>query len=141
MEKTEDVMSITDIRAGIATNLGTISGLRVASEIPDNPSPPIAIVQLRSIDYDSSFGKGLAIYTFAVSVIVARVAERTAQRRLNDYADNDGASSVKTAIESDKTLGGAAFDCRVSTLDNIGVIQLGDADYMAADFSVIAYAK
>ncbi len=134
-------MSITDIRSGIADNLSAITGLRVASEIPDNPSPPIAVVQLRSITYDGAFGKGLAVYSFVISVIVARVAERNAQRRLNDYADNEGASSVKQAIEADKTLGGAAFDCRVETLDNIGVVQLGDADYMAADFTVTAYAK
>lgn len=134
-------MSITTIRDGLAANLGTISGLRVAAELPDNPSPPIAIVQLRSIEFDGAFGKGLATYTFTISVVVGRVAEREAQRRLNDYSDNSGASSVKTAIESDKTLGGAAFDCRVASLDNIGAIQLNDATYLAADFTCVAYAN
>lgn len=134
-------MSITGIRDGLATNLATISGLRVASEIPDNPSPPIAVVQLRNIEFDGAFAKGLATYNFTVSVIVGRVSERQAQRRLNDYSDNQGNSSVKTAIESDKTLGGSAFDCRVVSLDNIGAIELNDATYLAADFTVLAYAN
>ena len=134
-------MSIDGIRSGLATNLGTITGLRTASEIPDNPSPPIAIVALKTIEYDQSFQRGLALYTFTVTVIVGRVAEREAQRRLNDYSDNSGSSSFKLAIESDKTLGGSAFDCRVVSLDNIGALQLNDATYLGAEFTVTAYAN
>ena len=134
-------MTIDGLRDGIATNLATISGLRTAAEIPDNPSPPIGIVQLRTVEYDQAFQRGMAVYTFLVTVIVGRSAEREAQRRLNDYCDNSGASSVKAAIESDKTLGGAAFDCRVISMDNIGAIQLGDATYLAAEFTVNTYAS
>lgn len=134
-------MSIDNIRDGLATNLATITGLRTAAEVPDNPNPPIAVVALRSIDYDQAFQKGLAVYTFTVTVIVSRVDERGAQRRLNDYADNTGSYSVKTAIESDKTLGGSAFDCRVVSMDNIGALQLNDATYLAAEFTVTAYAN
>jgi len=134
-------VSITNIRDGLATNLATISGLRTASELPDNPNPPIATVNLRNIEYDQTFGKGMAVYNFTVTVIVGRVAEREAQRRLNAFSDNTGASSVKTAIESDKTLGGSAFDVRVISLDNIGQVQLSDASYLGADFTVTVYAN
>lgn len=125
----------------MATRLATISGLRVASELPDNPNPPIAIVNLRNINYDQAFGKGLAVYTFVVTVIVGRAAERVAQQKLNDYLDNTGNQSIKTAIESDKTLGGAAFDTRVVSLDNIGNVQLSDATYLAAEFTVNVYSN
>lgn len=125
----------------MATRLATISGLRVASELPDNPNPPIAIVNLRNINYDQAFGKGLAVYTFVVTVIVGRAAERIAQQKLNDYLDNTGNQSIKTAIESDKTLGGAAFDTRVVSLDNIGNVQLSDATYLAAEFTVNVYSN
>jgi hypothetical protein len=134
-------MSIDGLREGLATNLATITGLRTAAEVPDNPSPPIAVVALRTIEYDGAFRKGLAVYTFTVTVIVSRVDERGAQRRLNDYCDNTGSLSVKTAIESDKSLGGAAFDCRVVSMDNIGALQLNDATYLAAEFTVTAYAS
>jgi hypothetical protein len=133
--------TIDDMRTGLATNLARISGLRTAGELPDNPSPPIAVVNLRSIQYDQAFGKGLAVYNFVVTVIVGRAAERIAQRKLNDYCDNTGSQSVKTAIEFDKTLGGSAFDVRVVSLDNIGNIQLNEATYLAAEFNVNVYSN
>lgn len=134
-------MSIADIREGLGTNLRTISGLRVTETIPDNFSPPIAVISLSNILYDEAFQRGMTQYNFVVSVIVGRVAEREAQRRLDTYASN-GSASVKTAIESDRTLGGAAYDVRVSEMTNIGAVLLGgDVTYLAADFAVSVYAE
>lgn len=134
-------MSITDLRNGIATNLATISGLRTAAELPDNPSPPVAVIQLVSVAYDGSFQQGLTTYNFTVSVIVGRAAEREAQRRLDAYASSSGSSSVKLAIQSDKTLSGNAYDVRVAEMSNIGAVLLGEATYLAADFVVTVYAE
>ena len=47
--------SIAELRTGIATNLGTIPGLRTSEFIPDNPSPPIAIVQFDRAQYHLDF--------------------------------------------------------------------------------------
>lgn len=134
-------MSISNIRSGLATNLATISGLRTASEIPDNPSPPIAIVQITNVSYDGAFDKGMTTYNFLVSAIVGRVAEREAQRRLDAYSSTTGASSIKSAIESDRTLGGNAYDVRVTDMTNVGAVLLGEATYIAADFAVTVYAQ
>ena len=133
-------MSIAAFRQGIGANLATIRGLRVAVEIPDNPSPPIAIVALQDVTYDQAFAGGLTEYRFTVSVIVGRVAEREAQRRLDVYI-NTGDGGVKAAIESDKTLGGSAFDVRVESMSNVGEVSLGDASYLACDFVVTVYAN
>ncbi len=134
-------MSVTLLREALATRLGTISGLRTAAEIPDQPNPPVAIVSLRNVDYTQSMAKGLTIYNFIVTVIVARVAERTAQQRLDGYISTSGSTSIKEAIEGDKTLGGNAYDVLVQNLSNIGVIQLsGDVAHLAAEFSVVVYA-
>jgi hypothetical protein len=134
-------VSITDIRDGIATNLATISGLRTASEVPDNPSPPIAIVQFQSVDYDGAFQQGVSTYSFLVSVLVGRAAERTVQRKLNAYAST-GAGGIKNAIESDKSLGGAAYDVRVEAMTNISAVSLGgDIAYLSADFVVTVLAN
>jgi len=133
-------MSISLIRQGIATNLATIAGLRTAAEIPDNPSPPIAVVSLSSVDFDGAFDRGLTRYNFLVTVIVGRVAEREAQRRLDAYIST-GSSSVKYAVESDKTLGGNAYDCRVVSMDSVGSLNISDTTYLAADFSVTVIAN
>jgi len=81
----------------------------------------------------------MVFYNFTITVIVGRVSERTAQTRLNAYAST-GAGGVKAALQSDKTLGGAAFDVRLQEMTNIGAITLGEQSYLAAEFSAIVYA-
>jgi hypothetical protein len=133
--------TISDLRDGIATNLATITGLRTSAEVPDNPSPPIAIVQLQRVAFDGAFQGGMTTYEFLVSVVVGRVAEREAQRRLDAFASTSGDASIKAAIESDRTLDGECFDLRVSEMQNIGAVLLGEASYLAADFAVTVYAE
>ena len=133
-------MSIAEIRAGLAANIATISGLRVSAEIPDNPSPPIAVIALNNVSYDLDFNRGMTLYNFTVTLIVGRVAERDAQRKLDAYAGN-GERSIKTAVQSDRQLGGAAFDVRLSEMSTIGALNLGEQVYLAADFAVQVYAE
>ena len=131
---------ISTIRDGLAANLATITGLRTAAQIPDQPNPPIAIVQLQRVAYDGAFKNGMTTYDFIVSVIVGRVAEREAGKRLDAFASSTGASSIKRAIESNRTLSGVVFDLRVSEMQNIGTVLLSDATYLAADFVVTVFA-
>ena len=133
-------MSISQIRTALATNLSTITGLRTAAEIPDLPNPPIAVVSLDSVNYDQAFAKGMTSYTFTITVIVGRSAEREAQRKLDGYI-TPGANSVKNAIESNKTLGGYAYDCRVVSMNSVGSVTISDTTYLAADFTVTVIAN
>ena len=131
---------ISAMRQAIAKNLDTISGLRTSAELPDNPNPPIAVIQMDGINYDEAFQQGLTIFNFTIMVIVGRAAERYAQRKLDEYCSQNGASSIKLAVESDKSLDGNAYDVRVASLNNIGSLQLNDQEYLAAEFSAVVYA-
>jgi hypothetical protein len=133
-------MSISQIRTRLAANLATIPGLRTAAEVPDLPNPPIAIVALNSVSYDRAFAQGMTSYTFVITAIVGRAAEREAQRKLDAYI-SPGANSVKNAIESDSTLGGYAYDCRVVSMDSVGSLTISDTTYLAADFTVTVIAN
>ena len=133
--------NIANIRNGIATNLGTITGLRTSAWVPDNINPPIAIVRPESVAYDTAFQRGLDQLEFVVLTIVGRVDERTAQSRLDAYCDTTGTSSIKRAIESDRTLGGAVSDLRVTEMRNYTSITIGDVTYLAAEFVVQVYAQ
>jgi hypothetical protein len=133
-------MSISLIRTRLAANLSTIPGLRTSAEVPDLPNPPVAIIALNSVSYDRAYAKGMTSYTFVVTVIVGRAAEREAQRKLDAYI-TPGATSVKNAIESDKTLGGYAYDCRVVSMDSVGSLTISDTTYLAADFTVTVIAN
>lgn len=128
------------MRSGIGKNLrDNIPGLRVAETIPDQPNPPMAVISLEAVNYDQTFQRGMSQYNFTVSVLAGRVSERTAQARLDSYID-PGSATIKNAIESDKSLGGAVFDVRVSEMSNIGAVNLGDVIYLGADFTVNVYA-
>jgi hypothetical protein len=133
-------VSLADIRAGIGTNLETIAGIRVYEEVPDSPALPCAVVQLETVTYDVAFARGASEYTFIVHAIVIRANVQRAQRKLDEFMDA-GARSVKTAVESDSTLGGAAFDCRVTEVRDIAPVTIGGIDYLAVDFSVTVYAE
>lgn len=129
-------MSVSEIRSGIATNLAAISGLRTSAFVPDNPTPPIAVVVPQRIEYDAAMGRGMDTYTFDVLVIAQRMSERNAQSLLDGYCNSTGSTSVKTALEADTTLGGKAFDLRVTEMSNYQALTIGDTQYLAATFSV-----
>lgn len=131
--------NISDLRSGLATNLATISGLRTSVDLPDNPNPPVAVIGIENVNYDQAFAGGLIEYNFRVTVLASRASDRMAQRRLDTYTSTE-TGSVKLAIESDKTLGGKAFDVRVTEMSNIGTVSLGEISYLAADFTVTVYA-
>ena len=132
--------NISDIRAGIATNLATISGLRTSPELIDNPTPPVALINLDSIDYDLAMKQGLTQYNFMITVIVGRAAEREQQRKLDLYCQPTGDLSVKSAVESNRTLSGVIQDLRVVSSGSIGSITINHQTYLAAEFTVTVYA-
>lgn len=133
--------SLSELREGIAENLSTITGLRVSSFVPDNPNPPMAIVTPQNIEYHKAFKNGFSTYNFVVSVFVTRVSERTAQASLDAYCAPTGASSIKSAIESDRTLSGRCFDLIVSDMRNYGSVIIGDNTYLTAEFDCAVQAN
>lgn len=132
--------SITAIRSGLATNLGTITGLRTGATIPDNVNPPFAIVAPSGVDYHRAFNNALSTYNFTVTLVVGRVSERTSQNSLDAYCSPTGTSSIRVAVESDKTLGGVAFDTIVTGMRNYGSVTIGDNTYLAAEFDIAVQA-
>lgn len=126
--------SVNDLRIGLATRLATVSGLRSSATVPDNPRPPIAVVMPDRVQYDLNGSRGADRYFFTVTVLVGRADDRTAQNKLDGFIV--GSSSVKSAIESDRTLGGKADTCRVTDMSNYGSISVGDVLYLSAQFTV-----
>ena len=131
---------VTDLRNGLAANLATISGLRQQAWQPDNINPPAAFIFPQGVSFDNAYGRGMNTYTFVVTVVVGRQSERSSQNALDTYVSGTGANSVKRAIESDKTLGGKAFDVRVTDVRNYGELTAGEVTYLSAEFVVLCYA-
>jgi len=133
-------MAISNLRTALATNLQTISGLRVVETLPDVVNPPMAMIGLDKVSYNKQNNRSMAEYTFKVTVVVGRVSERTAQKNMDLYVA-PGVGSIKYAIESDRTLGGYAFDVFVAETSAIGSISLNGVDLYSAEFSVQVFAS
>ena len=134
-------MTVSALRDGLAENLATIRGLNVSATVPDDPHPPVAIVVPTGVSFDTTFARGMDEYTFSVLLLVHRVDSTTGQDALDAYCNPSGSSSIKTALESDKTLSGSAFDLRVTEISSIGLTPVGDATYLSASFAVTVYAQ
>ena len=133
--------NIAELRTAIATNLGTIAGLRVSDFIPDNPNPPVAILQFDRAQYHLDMANGMSEYSFIIQLIVGRVDERTAQRNLDSYCASTGDASVLLAVESDRLLSGKAFDCIVTDMTSYGPVSINDITYLGAEFQVRVLAS
>jgi hypothetical protein len=133
-------VSISDLRQGLADNLETIPGLRVYATLPDVVNPPSAMITLDRITYNRQMLGAMSEYSFKVTVVLGRVSERVAQQNLDLLVAPSG-DSVKAAIESDKTLGGSAFDVFVPELSAYGAVSINGIDYLSAEFSVQVFAS
>jgi len=132
--------SISELRQGLATNLQTITGLRVVDTLPDLVNPPMAMIGLTKVNYNQQNQRSMAEYTFQITVVVGRVSERTAQATL-DVLVAPGSGSVKYAVESDRTLGGKAYEVFIPELSAYGAVSINGIDYLSAEFSVQVFAQ
>ena len=126
--------TVTQIRQGLADAMSSISGLRTSAYVPDAPKPPIAVVIPDRIQYDLNANRGADTFFFTITVLAARADERSAQNNLDKYLV--GPQSIKKAIETDRTLGGVANTCRVTTMQNYAAVPVGETIYLSAQFVV-----
>lgn len=128
-------MDINGVMDGLGERLSTIAGLTVVDYTPDKVFPPIAVVDLPEISYDSTMARGCDDGVFTITVFVSRNDAETARDTLSEYMAGSGDKSVKAAIEGDVSLGGAAQTVRVMSATP-QYIDHGNVKYLAADFTV-----
>ena len=129
---------LTSIRDGLKTNLETISGLTAYEYVPDWIEPPIALVApINSLNYDSTMARGADTYEIPIVVYISRIDAETAQDGIDAYLASTGATSVKAAIESDPTLGGAAMSVRVVSATDYGEYEVTQGtSFLGVTFNV-----
>lgn len=101
------------VRDGLVTRLQTIAGLRCYDTLPDAVTPPCAVIGNLDLTFDIDNARGLDQANLDILVIVQRMSERAGQNKLDAFLAGTGAGSIKTAIEGDRTLGGAVQTLRV----------------------------
>ena len=129
--------TLTGIRQGIGTALESITSLTVKDYVPDSIEPPTAVVGVgENIVYDSTMARGSDTYTIPILLYVSRVDAQDSQETLDAYLAPTGSSSIKQAVESDTSLGGACDSVRVVEADNYGVYNINNINYLGVEFEV-----
>ena len=132
--------TVSQVVTGLAANLATISGLRTFTYQPEQLNPPVAFPVIDSIEYHGAMGGGDVQMRFNVFVIVGRYLDRTAHATLDAFLSYSGASSVRAALESDRTLSGVAQTLIVESSTSISSLTVAEADYLQIVSTVIVHA-
>lgn len=131
--------TVTQVATGLATNLATISGLRTSVYQPEQLNPPMAFPTLNSVTYHNAMGGGDVTMVWTINVIVGRYVDRTAFATLDGFLSYSGATSIRTAIESDKTLGGVCQTLVLPSGANIMSLSSADAEFLQIQFQVTVH--
>lgn len=106
-------MNVADVRAGLAAALGVISDVQISPYVLSQPTPPTLQIIPPSVQYDLAMHRGLDEWMFTVQGLVAFSTDLGPQLLLDAMCAPTGASSVKAALEADRTLGGVVGDLHV----------------------------
>jgi hypothetical protein len=128
--------TVTQVTDGLKARLATISGLRAYSYQPDQLNPPFGFPVLNSVTYHRAFNGGDVVLNYAIVVVVGRYTDRTADALLDGYLSYSGASSIRAAIEADKTLGGICSTLIVQSSADVTSLSAGDAEFLEIRFLV-----
>lgn len=97
---------LADLRQGLVNSLAPLPNIQKSAYVLSSSTPPTIEIEPGQIKYDLAMQRGWDEWTFTVRVFVAFSADIAAQKRLDTYIDPTGNGSVKTLIETDRTLGG-----------------------------------
>lgn len=133
--------SFHGIRDGLADRLRTIPPLTVHTNVPDNITPPAAVITPGfegepTIRFDSTMARGADDFLFTVTLLIQYADDRAAQEELDAYLAGSGAQSVKALIEGDESLGGVAHFAHVTEVRNYGPVTYGEVRFLGVDFGV-----
>jgi len=127
------------VRTNLKTALQAITGMRVFDYVPDSTNVPtnnaFAIVGQLNMNYDYTLNRGFDSATCNIIVIVGRMSEKDGQARFDGLLASSGSTSIKAAVEADKTLGGAVQTLRVVSASP-GTITSANIDYLSYQYSV-----
>ena len=132
--------TVSQVAAGLAARLATISGLRTYTYQPEQLNPPFAYPQINRVEYHRAFGGGDVVMDWTVHVIVGRYTDRTAHALLDDFLSYSGMKSVRAVIEGDATLGGVCQTLIVRSGADITSLDAGGAEFLQIQLQVEVHA-
>ncbi len=130
-------MIVSTVRAGLKTAIAPVVG-RVFDYVPDQVPTPCAVVGNLTLIFDEAQNRGLDLAQVDVIIIVSRMNERGAQDKLDGYLAGSGAGSIKAALTTNSTLGGAVSTLRVVRAAPI-TIEVSGVTFFAYQYEIEIY--
>jgi hypothetical protein len=103
---------VSTVRAGLKAAIVPVIP-RVFDYVPDQVPTPCAVVGNLTLTFDEAQNRGLDLANVDIIIIVSRMNERGAQDKLDGFLAGTGAGSIKAALTTNLTLGGAVATLRV----------------------------
>lgn len=127
-------MNLASVMQELATQLDTITGLRVHGYPADSISAPAAVVTYPdAYSYDATYARGMDRLDIPVVVLVGKVSDRASRDKIGAYADGSGAKSVKAVVEAGTY---TAFGTARVTQVEFDIVAIAGVEYLAATFTV-----
>lgn len=136
-------MDVDAIQNGLAAAARNVTGLRAYATLPDSISPPTFATVEQDMDYQQTFGSagGLTDTLFHPGVFVSRGDTPVGRSLLAGFVRPDGATSIRVALETDRTLGGACKTLIVERMRGSGrLYEIAGIFYLGAMFDVRVWA-
>lgn len=130
------------MRAALAdpTNGLADEWLQISAYMLALPQPPAIDIRPGGTEFDTAMARGNDDMTFLVRAMVAFNTDQGSQIQLDKAIDATGTSSLKTALEHDKTLGGVVSDVHVKDVSPYKALLIENVPPMiAAEFEVTVY--
>ena len=114
-------------------------GLRCIAYVADSIPAPCAVISRDEMDPRMVLGKASAAYNFNVRVFVGRVAEKSAQQKLDALTEATGSGSLVAAVEDD-TNWPSDVVVQYASVTRIGVVPqtvaVADDTFLSVDFDI-----
>lgn len=142
---------LKEIRAALAAAINeAIPDVQCSGYVLAQPTAPffdIELAQPTAIEYDKAMGRGLDLWRFTVRGCASYNLDEQAQMQLDEWCASSGESSVKEALEADRTLGGIAENLHVVSVSGFTPVASIKAaaqpsnTYLAVEWTVEVYAR
>lgn len=135
---------LADVVSGMVTTIkaamtGDALAGRTFGFAPDSPDPPFCVVVPSpedAISFDDDFDGTEHTFNLVVKVAVAAQVDRTSALQLLNYLDSTGTTSIRAAINSDRTLNSKCADLHVTSVSGYGDVEWAGQVFYGADIHV-----
>jgi hypothetical protein len=127
-------MNLANVMDQLATQIDTITGLRVTAFPADQVQVPAAVIGYpERISFDETMARGADRMELPVFVLVGKVWDRTTRDEMAVYCDGSGAKSIKAVAEAGVYT--AMHSVRVAFV-TFETVVVAAVEYLAAVFTV-----